>query len=944
MQEVRSGEVPAAATQRGEPMTGQFTYCLRQKLLFACATVVLLLCGAATASAATFTVNSTGDSATQANCTDHVNDCTLRGAIMAANAVPGADTIRFGLPPTTTFYSIRPETPLPQVTDTVTIHGFTMDNGQPFPAIALDGRLLPSTSTRPALDFGYAADDSKVLGISILKFPRQGINAQGGMSGLIVRGCFIGTNKRGTSCDSGDSGNGYAGIQLEGSDAIIGGGTLRARNVISCNGRNGVRMTGANSHGNRVFNNFIGTDRTGKVDLGNAKNGVAIVGGSYGNVVRAGNVISGNDQNGILIEDSRPSAKAANNIVRHNLIGTTASGLKPLGNTRSGVYILNSTRNRIGGSAAKTGNVISANGLDGVYIRGSSAKNNVVRDNYIGTTKDGKDPLPNGEDGIELFGASHNWIGGVITSIDHAGLSPGNLVAYNTRHGLLLTTNASSNIVRGNNLMGNGVYGVRIYKSHTNLLERNSVWGNAGHGIQLKGDANANKIIANDVEDNGGDGLRLVSGVNNPILNSTFYGNKYLGINLVGGTENSYGVTANDYKDPDPGPNLLQNYPRLFKAVADSTGGTVKGKLNSRPYKKYRLQFFGNNHCDPSGFGEGQRVLGSKVVQTNGDGNAYFEFHFDGSVSPGKFVTATATRLEGSELTPTNTSEFSKCEKVELPTVLKVTKGDIHGKIDFEGNPVAVMDFRVKNVSPRKVSLLKFQLKAGGNGDDKSDIEKVKLFKKTGSGWAYVDSAQYYRDNGKLWLEFDPSLRLDPRQSKSFKVKYVFADKACMFASLDKLDIGAGQAQYATAGPSGDSDLPLPIGLALLFGLAVPAILMSRRRLRTAAITVVFAAGMLTLYGCVEEDPTTPDGMSQQMRGGPAVHTYNVKLVDMKAKFTSSKKYVARSQIEGLPVEGAVVHIRPGDECDGSSYDGGDDWDDFEFEWSWVDEFEFSWP
>ena len=94
-------------------------------------------------------------------------------------------------------------------------------------------------------------------------------------------------------------------------------------------------------------------------------------------------------------------------------------------------------------------------------------------------------------------------------------------------------------------------------------------------------------------------------------------------------------------------------------------------ELESDPNTRYRLEFYANDTCDPSGSGEAQTYLGSTVVTTNANGDA------DGStVTPvaagaGKRVSMTATPVSISVIggfpptfvfTPRSTSELSPCE------------------------------------------------------------------------------------------------------------------------------------------------------------------------------------------------------------------------------------------------------------------------------------------
>ena len=81
----------------------------------------------------------------------------------------------------------------------------------------------------------------------------------------------------------------------------------------------------------------------------------------------------------------------------------------------------------------------------------------------------------------------------------------------------------------------------------------------------------------------------------------------------------------------------------------------VKGTLNSAASTSFVLDFYANSVCDPLGFGEGARFIGSTTVTTNSSGDATFDVNFPVTVMPNEVLTATATDPSG------NTSEFSQC-------------------------------------------------------------------------------------------------------------------------------------------------------------------------------------------------------------------------------------------------------------------------------------------
>ena len=105
------------------------------------------------AQAATFTVNSTGDTSDSTPgdgiCGDEAGKCTLRAAIEEANAIAGADSIAFDIPTTDIGYAsstdsflIQPSSALPTVTSPVTIDGYT----QPGASVNTNGSGLGSNA------------------------------------------------------------------------------------------------------------------------------------------------------------------------------------------------------------------------------------------------------------------------------------------------------------------------------------------------------------------------------------------------------------------------------------------------------------------------------------------------------------------------------------------------------------------------------------------------------------------------------------------------------------------------------------------------------------------------------------------------------------------------------------------------------------------------------
>lgn len=258
----------------------------------------------------------------------------------------------------------------------------------------------------------------------------------------LVQGNFIGTDATGTrglGNGSGTSGS-SAGIYVRGGLGfnVIGGTAEGARNLISgnycgvwiTNGGVVPGMSNTANSGNVLAGNFIGTDLTGTLDLGNSY-GVQLVTNSNtvgGTAAAARNIISGGTW-GILV-----ARGTTGNLVQGDYIGTDISGTRALGNTYAvevGNSPLTGPSNLIGGTAPGAGNLISGNGV-GVYINdvASSAAHTgaVVQGNSIGTDVTGTRALANAT-GVWVYRTDVATIGGTVPGA-------GNTIAFNTSYGV----------------------------------------------------------------------------------------------------------------------------------------------------------------------------------------------------------------------------------------------------------------------------------------------------------------------------------------------------------------------------------------------------------------------------------------------------------------------------------------------------------------------------
>jgi titin len=465
---------------------------------------------------------------------------------------------------------------------------------------------------------GFSSSDRNVIaanGEGIIVFGSGG--SGGAASNNNVRNNFIGTDVTGTA----DLGNVNSGIAVSGRATS----TLIGNNVVSGNGRYGLRVEGSASFaasGTTVFENRIGTRADGSAALGNSDSGVWVGANATDTSIGNGNLISGNGAHGVHASGSRVR-------VYGNLIGTNLAGNAAIANARSGVR-LDTDGSTVGGATAFERNLLSGNTWHGVDIR--TGDTNTVHGNYIGTRLDGTGDLGNGLSGVYLEASNSNQIGGATPGT-------GNLVSGNDNFGVVLVGDA--NRVEGNQI-GTRAGGAGAVPNELDgvLVEGN---GNVVGGADNALDA------ANVIARNRQNGVAVVGTTDNAILRNSIHDNEQLGIDL-----GDDGLTPNDAGDNDSGANNQQNFPVLLSATRQAGVVRIRFRLQSEPNTTYAIRAFASAACDPSGNGEGGNYLGVVSLTTDAGGTGEVTQAF-GGVGAGQALTATATDPTG------NTSEFSAC-------------------------------------------------------------------------------------------------------------------------------------------------------------------------------------------------------------------------------------------------------------------------------------------
>ncbi len=260
-------------------------------------------------------MNDPGDDS-DANLADNICQtaggvCTLRAAIQQANARPGADEIWFNLsgsPP----YTIIVSSALPAITEAVIIDGWTQPGWTAAPLIEVRG--MPTVGNGLTITAG----GSTVRGLVVNRFGGHGLLISSG-GGNTIQGNYFGVALDGSTAAP----NGGSGISIEDSSGnTIGGATPQARNVLSRNAINGIRVWGSASTGNRIIGNYIGVAADGTTACGNSDDGIDLqestdtdVGGT---LAGEENVIAFNGDEGVTLKPGATSARILANRIFAN--------------------------------------------------------------------------------------------------------------------------------------------------------------------------------------------------------------------------------------------------------------------------------------------------------------------------------------------------------------------------------------------------------------------------------------------------------------------------------------------------------------------------------------------------------------------------------------------------------------------------------------------------
>lgn len=676
-------------------------------------------------SAATITVDSDQDTTIDAD-----GDCTFREAILNANAETdlsdgdcvagsGTDTIVFSAPMTIILGADI------SVASPVNIDGISGDNGVCATknlGIVLDGGEI---------SLGGSADGSTIHGLVIKNYPIAGVRLTSNV-GTTVSCNIIGLDETGTVASGGQDSiivsggsNNTIGGSLNGDGNVIAGNTNQG---ISLSGASGTNILG-NIIGLDVTGTVSMSTQTNGITIDDSPN--TVIGGT-GQYER--NVISGNESTLYSHGIYAVAGDNSNLVIQGNYIGTDITGMIDLGNAAFGIFVGDPSGTYdgliIGGSSAGEGNVVSANDAGGIAITGGSVENFLVQGNYIGLDATGSNVLSNSdedietdENAIEIEDFAAGTVGGTtatsrnyIAGTSGRGIKTGQLTGAPEIFiiGNYIGLDVDGDSVGGMGIgiqLGNGGDSSNVVIGGSGLNEGNVIAGSTEAGIQVSGSGVSvvgNKIgtntsgvvtegYGNDVGiiivgqgskiggSSSGDG-NIIAGNTSAgiilwghlgdfpedvsILGNSIFSNNSIGIDLIEDYENPiYGHTANDTGDADLGPNGYLNHP-VITAINPETA-TITYNLDV-PTGYYRVEFFTNptSGISSGGYGEGETyVAASDGVQSVGSALTGQTFVMDGGIEITDDITATVTECTDVNCTTfLATSEFSNSVTPVVPT------------------------------------------------------------------------------------------------------------------------------------------------------------------------------------------------------------------------------------------------------------------------------------
>jgi VCBS repeat-containing protein len=639
--------------------------------------------------AASFTVNSNLD-IVDANLADNVcetavpGQCTLRAAIMQANATPGNDsitiqsgigaiTINLGQPDNDGLGTNDEASGDLDITCVIDPGTFTCQE----PAASNDNDLTITgaaggSTVQAGIFIPYITDNGPITTDRVFDIGQSGVfgGGFGGSTGIIVSMSNLtiqNGNVRELTGDPNGGGNYALGgaIRYDGFGVSAAHGSLTLTNSTLNNNQSDHAGGGVyqvygsfNAGGSTFSSNITKAGEGGGVffSAATSNSNVSVTNSTFNaNEARQGVVFgtptTNADGGGLSFSTNLNTLTVTNTNFTNNIAQEDGGAIKTLNGmaTLTGGSMTGNTARRHGGVSFGDQNpsgVGSFFTFDGSTLRGNTANS----DNAAGG------------DGGAIFrdrgvlNITNTTIGGTGAGEPNTAANGGGIFNLN---GVLSITGGSVNGNIANTGKGGGIEHSGRSASTVSSVTINN---NTGSGIHISGTGSLD-IANSTITGNSGDGItKIGTGVGSHFNSNTIHSNGELGIDL---SDNA--VTPNDANDADTGPNNLQNFP-VINSV-DGGNNTANVTLNAAN-GSYRIQYFANTACDVSGYGEGEVFLTSQTVTVSGNTATFTSPAL--SYGTKKQITATATHDQngnGNFDDDGSTSEFSQCREAIIVNV-----------------------------------------------------------------------------------------------------------------------------------------------------------------------------------------------------------------------------------------------------------------------------------
>jgi CSLREA domain-containing protein len=704
--------------------------------------ICCLLVAPVTASAVTYTVDSTADEADAVpgtgGCLTAGLKCTLRAAIEESNFSVGVpDEIKFSaafdgqLADTITLGSS-----LPAIKDPANVIGGDCfgEDGPDRPCAGVDG---PSGAAAITVE---NANGVEIEGLAVTG-AQTGINVINSSEGFIARNDWLGVK-----LDGSDGTGMNTGIFLdpESNSATIGGINAADRNVFANSAADGLDIQGADNAD--VLGNYFGVKPDGATRAANGKNieitdtiafeangdqvGTTVEGAAVTTQACDGgcNVISGSNGSGVdLVGDGIGQNELPADgptTVSGNYVGLNAGGVTPVATGALFDILAGGADDvTVGGTAAGAANYI-AGGSFGIYQENSNGFQTLG--NVIGRRPGGAGVSGTGTAGIFLFSlgsTERETVEGNIIRVDGgAGIEQrfgGADIAANSieegQYGILTfgaPAGAGSNVIEENTILGAELNAVLI-KNENNLLTGNLIEGASLAAIRLEGPEATGTLIGGDTEaeeneisGNGGDAIEVVDpeDTDTQIKRNFGAGNGGLFIDLG----------ANGPGNSIAGPNDGIQPPSIGSAKL--TGASGSGALPGAEVRVFRKA--------TSSPGEIESFLG----EAKADGSGNWSVTYAAAIPGETRIAATQSALEG-------TSELAFATTEPAPSTGGGAKddkgggktGDDKGKDDNGGIPDTRIVKGPKKKTHATTAKFKFtSTESGSKFECKLDRQKFK--------------------------------------------------------------------------------------------------------------------------------------------------------------------------------------------------------------------------